>query len=150
MTDRHSLSRKVAEACGHREGQRSLPGSRRATAQVSLPQADPVTIQDICGRTIQNVNAVHVWSNIPAVRRCSRRVPGPWGACSGGGDAGPASAKSGNTEFSRRSQVRAASVPRSGAVSGVPLFRQILGLIQVRNARSHFGDLSPASCIKAA
>ncbi|XP_030876160.1 DNA (cytosine-5)-methyltransferase 3-like [Leptonychotes weddellii] len=35
-------------------------------SDVSTPQADPVTIQDVCGRAVQN--AVHVWSNIPAVR----------------------------------------------------------------------------------
>ncbi|XP_025768829.1 DNA (cytosine-5)-methyltransferase 3-like [Puma concolor] len=38
------------------------------TVATRFLEADPVTIQDICGRTIQNVNAVHVWSNIPAVR----------------------------------------------------------------------------------
>ncbi|XP_022371934.1 DNA (cytosine-5)-methyltransferase 3-like isoform X2 [Enhydra lutris kenyoni] len=30
-------------------------------------EADPVTIQDVCGQAVQD--AVHVWSNIPAVRR---------------------------------------------------------------------------------
>uniref|UniRef100_A0A673T2N4 PHD-type domain-containing protein n=2 Tax=Suricata suricatta TaxID=37032 RepID=A0A673T2N4_SURSU len=29
-------------------------------------ETDPVTIQDVCGRTVQN--AVHLWSNIPAVK----------------------------------------------------------------------------------
>ena len=33
------------------------------------PQMDPVTIQEVCGRSVRN--AVHVWSNIPAVRRYS-------------------------------------------------------------------------------
>lgn len=34
---------------------------------VFIPQTDPVTIQDIHGSTVRN--AVHVWSNIPAVKR---------------------------------------------------------------------------------
>ncbi|VFV24172.1 dna (cytosine-5-)-methyltransferase [Lynx pardinus] len=38
------------------------------TVATRFLEADPVTIQDICGRTIQSVNAVHVWSNVPAVR----------------------------------------------------------------------------------
>lgn len=49
----------VAEACG----------CPQLTARVPIPQTDPVTIQDVRGRTVQN--AVHVWSNIPAVKRYS-------------------------------------------------------------------------------
>ncbi|KAM9696373.1 DNA (cytosine-5)-methyltransferase 3-like isoform 2-T2 [Dama dama] len=39
-------------------------------------ETDPVTIQDVHGRTVQN--AVHVWSNIPAVKRypCVHQGPG--------------------------------------------------------------------------
>ncbi|KAF0884253.1 DNM3L methyltransferase, partial [Crocuta crocuta] len=36
------------------------------TVATRFLEADPVTIQDVCGRTVQN--AVHVWSNIPAVK----------------------------------------------------------------------------------
>nr|XP_045719504.1 DNA (cytosine-5)-methyltransferase 3-like [Mirounga angustirostris] len=36
------------------------------TVATRFLEADPVTIQDVCGRAVQN--AVHVWSNIPAVR----------------------------------------------------------------------------------
>uniref|UniRef100_A0A8C9JHI9 DNA methyltransferase 3 like n=1 Tax=Panthera tigris altaica TaxID=74533 RepID=A0A8C9JHI9_PANTA len=65
----------VGHVGDHPPGKR--PRSARPSPSRPLPfqgplgsrqPADPVTIQDICGRTIQNVNAVHVWSNIPAVR----------------------------------------------------------------------------------
>ncbi|XP_034507954.1 DNA (cytosine-5)-methyltransferase 3-like [Ailuropoda melanoleuca] len=36
------------------------------TAATRFLEADPVTIQDVCGRAVRNT--VHVWSNIPAVR----------------------------------------------------------------------------------
>ena len=36
-----------------------------------------MTIQDVCGQAVRD--AVHVWSNIPAVKRCLLRVPGAWG-----------------------------------------------------------------------
>ncbi|XP_028360566.1 LOW QUALITY PROTEIN: DNA (cytosine-5)-methyltransferase 3-like [Phyllostomus discolor] len=36
------------------------------TAATRFLETDPVTIQEFCGRTVRN--AVHVWSNIPAVR----------------------------------------------------------------------------------
>ena len=56
----------VVEACG----------CPQLTAHVPIPQTDPVTIQDVRGRTVQN--AVHVWSNIPAVKRylCVHQGPG--------------------------------------------------------------------------
>lgn len=44
----------------------ALPRWPRPTAAVP-PQGEPVTIRDAGGRALQN--AVHVWSNIPAVRR---------------------------------------------------------------------------------
>lgn len=65
----------------------ALPRWPRPTAAVP-PQGEPVTIRDAGGRAPQN--AVHVWSNIPAVRRyalalwaATRRAPAGAPACRG-------------------------------------------------------------------
>lgn len=48
-------------------GAESMVQSPQFTADAPVLQTDPVTVQDAHGRTVRN--AVHVWSNIPAVRR---------------------------------------------------------------------------------